>query len=77
MLITRDGVVLRTSLDQIRETGRSTQGVRLMYVGHDDEIVGITIVDDEEEEVVAMAPVEGGDLIDGAAVDSGGDVVSE
>ncbi|HRL10615.1 MAG TPA: DNA gyrase subunit A [Aggregatilineales bacterium] len=77
MLITRDGVVLRTSLNQIRETGRSTQGVRLMDVAHDDEIVGITIVDDEEEVIVAMAPVEGGDLIDGAELNDGADAVSE
>ena len=27
MLVTREGTVLRTNLDEIRETGRSTQGV--------------------------------------------------
>jgi DNA gyrase subunit A len=50
MLITRNGVVLRTSLDQIRETGRSTQGVTLMNVKDDDEVVGIAIMKQGEED---------------------------
>ena len=50
MLITRAGVVLRTSLEQIRESGRSTQGVTLMNLKGDDEIVGIAIMPQEEEE---------------------------
>ncbi len=47
LLITRSGVVLRTDLGQIRETGRSTQGVSLMNLGTDDEVAGIAIVNDE------------------------------
>jgi DNA gyrase subunit A len=44
LLITREGVVLRTSLDQIRETGRSTQGVTVMKLAEGDEIVGMTLM---------------------------------
>jgi len=44
MLVTRGGVMLRTSLNQIRETSRSTQGVTLINVGEDDEVVGIAIL---------------------------------
>jgi DNA gyrase subunit A len=44
MLITKYGVVLRTSLDEIRETGRSTQGVTLMNLQEGDEVVGIAIM---------------------------------
>jgi DNA gyrase subunit A len=61
MLITRIGVVLRTGLDAVRETGRSTQGVRLMNVADDDQVVGIAImrerdeVDDEDDEQPAEA----------------------
>jgi DNA gyrase subunit A len=47
MLITREGVVLRTSLNEIRETGRSTQGVTLMNVAEDDEVVGVAILKQE------------------------------
>lgn len=50
LLITRNGVVLRTRLEEIRETGRSTQGVTLMHVAGNDEVVGMTIVSPTEEE---------------------------
>jgi DNA gyrase subunit A len=49
MLITRNGVVLRTSLNEIRETGRSTQGVTLMDVAESDEVVGIALMAEDEE----------------------------
>jgi DNA gyrase subunit A len=44
MLITKQGIVLRTSLNQIRETGRSTQGVTLMDLYDGDEVVGIALM---------------------------------
>lgn len=50
MLITRAGVVLRTNIDEIRETGRSTQGVTLMKVNQDDEVVGIAIMRPDQAE---------------------------
>lgn len=53
MLITRNGVVLRTNIDAVRETGRSTQGVTLMNVAGDDTVVGITIMSPSEQ------PLEG------------------
>lgn len=49
MLMTVNGVVLRTQLNEIRETGRSTQGVTLMHLADDDYIVGMAIVDIEAE----------------------------
>ncbi len=48
LLITREGVVLRTQLDEIRETGRSTVGVTIMNVAEGDDVVGIAILDDDE-----------------------------
>ncbi len=50
MLISKKGIVLRTHLTEIRETGRSTQGVTLMNLKGDDEVAGIAIVSDEDEE---------------------------
>ncbi len=49
MVITRDGTVLRTQLDQIRETGRSTQGVTVINLADDDEVVGIAIMSAEPD----------------------------
>ncbi len=51
MLITKLGVVLRTRLHEIRETGRSTQGVTLMNLQDDDEVVGIAVMSGTEEEI--------------------------
>ena len=48
MLITRNGTVLRTGLDAIRETGRNTQGVTVMNVGKDDEVVGMAVLRERE-----------------------------
>jgi DNA gyrase subunit A len=48
LLITRQGVVLRTNLEQIRETGRSTQGVTIMNLADGDAIVGLAIMSSGE-----------------------------
>ncbi len=48
MLITEQGTVIRSSLSQIRETGRNTQGVTVMSVADGDRIVGVTIVGQDE-----------------------------
>jgi DNA gyrase subunit A len=45
LVLTRNGIVLRTRLDEIRQTGRKALGVRLMHLAHDDEIVGIAIME--------------------------------
>ena len=45
MLITREGVVLRTRLDQIRETGRSTQGVTVINLAEGDAVVSMAIME--------------------------------
>lgn len=48
LLISRNGIVLRTDLESIRETGRATQGVTLMNVKDDDVVVGIAILQEDE-----------------------------
>jgi DNA gyrase subunit A len=55
MLLTRNGIVLRTSLNEIRETGRSTQGVTLMNLDDGDEVVGIAIIEEDDESIVEHA----------------------
>ena len=58
MLITHNGTLLRTSLDQLREIGRATQGVRLIRVAEDDSVVAVAHVVSEEEECEINGIVE-------------------
>ena len=44
MLMTAQGMVVRSPVDQIREAGRATQGVRLMKLADDDRIVAVARV---------------------------------
>ncbi len=48
MLISKQGIVLRTQFSEIRETGRNTQGVKLMNLEGGDEVAGIAIMSEED-----------------------------
>ncbi len=50
MLITQQGMVNRTHVDEIRVVGRNTQGVRIMNLNEGDRIASIAKVAREEEE---------------------------
>ncbi|MFI4912754.1 MAG: DNA gyrase subunit A [Sedimentisphaeraceae bacterium JB056] len=51
MMITRNGIIIRTGLDELREIGRNTAGVRMIKVGDDDAVVSAArIMRDEESE---------------------------
>jgi DNA gyrase subunit A len=51
MLISTGGVLIRTAVAQIREMGRSTQGVTLISLGEGEKLAGVErIVDRDEEE---------------------------
>jgi DNA gyrase subunit A len=39
MLITANGMIIRTGLDEIRSIGRNTQGVRLIKLKEGDKLV--------------------------------------
>jgi DNA gyrase subunit A len=49
MLITTGGVLIRTRVAEIRETGRSTQGVRLINLGENEALAGIEKVVEADE----------------------------
>lgn len=49
MLITDGGVLIRTKVDSIRETGRSAQGVKLIDLGAGEKMVDISLVVEREE----------------------------
>ena len=51
MMITAQGMIIRTGLDQIRSIGRNTQGVRLINLKPDDKLVAAAkIVSEEADE---------------------------
>ncbi len=51
MLITTGGVLIRTRVSEVREQGRSTQGVRLINLDQGELLVGMgTVVETDEEE---------------------------
>jgi DNA gyrase subunit A len=51
MLITANGQIMRTGLDQIRPIGRNTQGVRLIKLREGDKLVAAAKIGSEEAKV--------------------------
>ena len=49
LVITSGNVILRTSLEQIREIGRNTGGVKVMDLSDDDVIVAVAVMDGSSE----------------------------
>jgi DNA gyrase subunit A len=52
MVITSGGVLIRTSINSIRETGRSAIGVKLIGLGEREKLVDVTLVTEKEEDDV-------------------------
>lgn len=50
MITNRSGIVIRTSMDDLRVMGRSTQGVKLIKVEKGDSIADVAVVSIDEEE---------------------------
>jgi DNA gyrase subunit A len=66
MIITANGIMLRTGLEKIREIGRATQGVKLIRVDEGDKVVAVARIASEPETGVlpdaedsAEPPVDG------------------
>jgi DNA gyrase subunit A len=45
---TKQGMVVRISVDELREMGRATQGVRVVKLKDNDKIADVVLVPDEE-----------------------------
>jgi len=58
MMITEKGILIRTRVSEIRETGRNAAGVRLIKVDEGDKLVAIAKVEGEEDEGEKGAPTE-------------------
>jgi DNA gyrase subunit A len=50
MIITEHGKVIRVHANEIREAGRSTQGVRLLRLDEDDSIAAAAVLQEENDE---------------------------
>ena len=53
MLITSGGVLIRTKVEQIRETGRAAAGVRLINLDEGEQLVSLERVAEEPEDASA------------------------
>jgi DNA gyrase subunit A len=71
MLITDRGQTIRTQVEEIRETGRNAQGVRVMNVGEDERVVAIESVGESREDALADDEGDAGDAAAGPAPASG------
>ncbi len=59
MLITKNAVVLRTRLGEIREVGRNTQGVVIMNLSEGDEVVALAVMSNGGDNGGAMLAANG------------------
>ncbi|MBP3542523.1 MAG: DNA gyrase subunit A [Clostridia bacterium] len=64
LLITDDGTIIRMAVADIRETGRATQGVRLMRIAEGAKIVAVARAEQEQED-------EPDDVLDADLFDDG------
>jgi DNA gyrase subunit A len=62
IVVSESGIVMRTTVDSIREVGRSTQGVHVMNIGQGDRVAGLATIDLSKTplaaELEALAAVE-------------------
>ena len=60
LVITRGGVIIRTSLTQVARTGRNTQGVKIIRINDKEAVSSFTVVEhlEEEEEKEEIASEE-------------------
>ncbi len=56
MITCKSGITIRTSIEDIREAGRATQGVKVINLKDDDEIAAITKVAKEDEDNEELNP---------------------
>jgi len=59
MLITIAGVLIRIPVKEISQTGRNTQGVRLIRVQDEEKVATVAKIDAEEEEIEETEEAEG------------------
>jgi DNA gyrase subunit A len=66
MLITEKGILIRTRIEEIRETGRNAAGVRLIKLDDGDRLVAMAKIDADDEEKASTETTAAPDAIDAA-----------
>ena len=69
----KSGVTIRTGIQDIREAGRATQGVKLIRIDEGDEIAAISQIEESDEDIV----VEGVEGVEGAEAENNVDATSD
>jgi len=64
LIITNNGVIIRTSVDQISTSGRSTQGVKVMKVVEGQSITSISLTEKEDEDSQSEVVVDNNDTLE-------------
>jgi len=55
MIFSKDGMVIRFSIDDVRSTGRATAGVKAMRLRPNDRVIGGDMLDDDQEVVLVTS----------------------
>jgi DNA gyrase subunit A len=63
MLITKNGVIIRSPVNQVRNTGRNAQGVKLVNLDSQDEVCAVATVVTDKDEGENGAPDSDGGLL--------------
>ena len=73
ILITRQGILIRSSAAEVRKTGRNAQGVKLVALDDKDSVISVArVVPEEKDGDEGGAGAEGGEGSDGADAGDGG-----
>jgi DNA gyrase subunit A len=73
MLITTHGIIIRSSVAEVRNTGRNAQGVRLVNLDEKDHVTAVARVVPEDKVAEGEAAAVGAELDDAGADDAGMD----
>ena len=55
MIVTRDGKMIRIDSSEIRQAGRSTQGVRLVRMDENDQVAAASLIPEADEKAIEEA----------------------
>ncbi|MCF8332228.1 MAG: DNA gyrase subunit A [Bacteroidales bacterium] len=70
MIITRNGITIRLSIDKLRRLGRATQGVKLINLSNDDAIAAVAKVSKTDDEEQNSEPESEGESTDNKDISS-------
>jgi len=70
MLISDQGTLVRTRVEEVSVVGRNTQGVRLIKVKENEHIVGLARIEETLDDAEASIVAEEGSVVDAVADDS-------